>query len=146
MIPGMALPTSAEAAEDFFYRALRDADLPALENLWANDEQVVCVHPGWPELTGHHRIIRSWEQIFAHQGAVEIDHRLVRVFDHQGVSIRVGREYFVQWEMTNPPPPAMVTNVFRETADGWELILHHASPTAQSTLPESSTRVAAKLH
>ena len=37
---------SAAEVEAAFYDALHRADLEALMALWADDEEIVCIHPG----------------------------------------------------------------------------------------------------
>jgi ketosteroid isomerase-like protein len=60
-------PEEAEAA---FYAALARADLDALMALWADDEEIVCIHPGAPRLIGH-AAIRCTEAIFE-RGSVQL--------------------------------------------------------------------------
>src|SRR3989304_1293905 len=54
-------PQDCEAA---FYEALEAADLDAMMEVWADDEEIVCVHPGWPRLSGYEQIRGNWAQIF----------------------------------------------------------------------------------
>ena len=44
---------SAAEVEAAFYEALNRADVEALMALWADDEEIVCIHPGGPRLHGH---------------------------------------------------------------------------------------------
>ena len=44
--------TSPEAVSQAFYEALEAGDIEAMMAVWADDEEVVCVHPGGPRLTG----------------------------------------------------------------------------------------------
>ena len=57
--------TTPDDAEEIFYDAIARADLDALMNLWAEDEEIICIHPGGQPLSGHHAIRESWQQIFA---------------------------------------------------------------------------------
>ncbi|HXZ95937.1 MAG TPA: nuclear transport factor 2 family protein, partial [Burkholderiales bacterium] len=52
-------PQDAEAA---FYEAFESADLDAMMAVWAEDEEVVCVHPSGPRLTGIAQVRESWRQ------------------------------------------------------------------------------------
>ena len=54
-------PQDCEAA---FYEALEAADLEAMMEVWAEDEEIVCVHPGGPRLSGYEQIRDNWAQIF----------------------------------------------------------------------------------
>ena len=42
------LLSSAEDVENAFYDAIARADLESLMALWAEDEEIVCIHPGAP--------------------------------------------------------------------------------------------------
>ena len=41
----MQTSLSAEAVEEAFYDALRRGDFAAMMAVWADDEDVICVHP-----------------------------------------------------------------------------------------------------
>ena len=43
---------SAEQAEAAFYRAFEKADLGAMMAVWAEDEEILCIHPGGQRLIG----------------------------------------------------------------------------------------------
>ena len=43
---------TAQDAENAFYEALERADLEAMMAVWAEDEEIICVHPTGPRLTG----------------------------------------------------------------------------------------------
>ena len=57
-------PTPQDA-ENAFYEALERRDLELMMAVWAEDEEIVCVHPGGPRLTGQEQVRDSWRQIFA---------------------------------------------------------------------------------
>ena len=46
-----------EEAETAFYEALEKGDLEAMMAIWADDEEVVCIHPGGQRLTGQSLIV-----------------------------------------------------------------------------------------
>jgi hypothetical protein len=52
-------------ANEGFYLAFARGDLRAMDRLWAVEHDVLCVHPGWPALTGRASILESWQRIFA---------------------------------------------------------------------------------
>ena len=56
---------SADATENAFYDAMTRGDLDAMMGLWAEEDEIVCIHPGAPRLIGHAAIRASWEAIFA---------------------------------------------------------------------------------
>src|SRR5437868_11146223 len=56
---------TAQDAENAFYEALERCDLEAMMAVWAEDEEVICVHPGGERLTGQDQLRASWAQIFS---------------------------------------------------------------------------------
>ena len=48
----MQTSLSAEAVEEAFYDALRRGDFAAMMAVWADDEDVICVHPSGPRHVG----------------------------------------------------------------------------------------------
>ena len=47
-----ALMASSDDVEAQFYEALQQADLDKLMAVWADDDEVACVHPGGPRVSG----------------------------------------------------------------------------------------------
>lgn len=123
-----ALHTSPEDIEQAFYEALEAADLDALMELWADDEQVVCIHPGGPRVEGYHDVRESWREIFGN-GALQI--RAVPVHRISGGMIAV-HNVIEQVVMSGRGGQEIVqvnaTNVYHKGPSGWRLVLHHASP------------------
>ncbi len=56
--------TEIEQANAHFYQAFETLDLARMDLVWAHDEHVKCVHPGWPLLVGWEAVRSSWETIF----------------------------------------------------------------------------------
>lgn len=120
-----ATPEDAEAA---FYEALEAADLDAMMNVWAEDEEVVCVHPGGPRLVGFDEVRNSWRQIFA--GGPAMRFRLTGQRHVRGVrtAIHSLHENIVITGQSQPVNPIVATNVYIQTERGWRMLVHHASP------------------
>ena len=117
-------PQDAEAA---FYEALEHADLEAMMAVWAEDEEIVCVHPTGPRLAGPAEVRASWERVFTGGGArVEI----TRKVEMTGMMIAVHsvHENFSVPGEERPAAPIIATNVYVRTAAGWRMVVHHASP------------------
>ena len=57
-----ATPQEAEAA---FYEAFVKRDLEGMMAVWADDDEVYCVHPRGPRVTGVAQVRESWRQVFA---------------------------------------------------------------------------------
>jgi len=57
-----ATPQDAEAA---FYESIERSDLETMMTVWADDDDIVCVHPGAARASGVAQVRESWRQIFA---------------------------------------------------------------------------------
>ena len=135
--PAAALHGSADDVEAQFYDALRRADIERLMAVWADDDEIVCVHPGGGRVIGFAAIRASFEAIFGSGGIPvrpEQVHRLPLVggaLHHLVERIDVATPQGLQtaWVLT--------TNVYLKTPLGWRLAAHHASPgSPQPPAPE----------
>ena len=119
--------TSAEEAEEAFYEAIGRGDLDALMNVWADDEEIVCIHPTGQRLTGPSAIRDSWRAIFANNPRLTVRvHTSVR---WKSVMLEVHslvETLYLAGEAT-PHGPLLSTNVFQRGADGWRLLSHHTT-------------------
>src|SRR2546422_2607886 len=52
-------------AETAFYEAFERADLAAMMAVWAESDEIVCIHPQGPRLSGFEAVRESWAQNFA---------------------------------------------------------------------------------
>ena len=66
--PTVALMASPEDTEAQFYEALQQGDIQKLMAVWADDDEIACVHPGGPRLVGAAAIRASFDNIFANGG------------------------------------------------------------------------------
>jgi hypothetical protein len=55
---------SALRVNQAFYTAIAEGDLRAMDELWARDESVLCIHPGGTPLQGRVAVMASWSEIF----------------------------------------------------------------------------------
>ena len=62
--PPAALGGSPDDVEAQFYEALQKGDLEAMMAAWADDDDIVCVHPGGTRVVGAAAIRASFEAIF----------------------------------------------------------------------------------
>lgn len=120
-----ATPEDAEAA---FYEALEAADLDAMMNVWAEDEDIVCVHPGGPRLKGYDEVRDSWREIFA--GGPPMRFQLTDQHYLPGMRCAVHslHENILVTGQSRPVNPIVATNVYIQTERGWRMLVHHASP------------------
>ncbi len=119
---------SPQDVETAFYEALEKGDIDAMMEVWADDEEVVCIHPGGPRLTGYEAVLKSWAQIFSSGQRLRISasHQVVLTgmmltvhSVHENISVQGGQRQ---------SGPVVATNAYLRTANGWRMIVHHASP------------------
>ncbi len=131
-MPRPLIFASASAVEEAFYSALSHADVAGVMALWADDEEVFCVHPGGPRLAGLHAVRLSFERLLA-DGPLLIRIRDRQVFESATLAVHSLVE---QVSMSSSHGTRVVdvftTNVYIKTAAGWQLLVHHASPGAEA--------------
>jgi ketosteroid isomerase-like protein len=136
-----ATPDEAETA---FYTAFANTDLEAMMAVWLDSDTVTCVHPVGPRISGQLAVRAGWAEIFQNSGGLKF--RLGEVSRTQDalLAIHVLHEHITVPGESGERPPAVATNIYQLTGDGWRMILHHASPIA--TPARASPTPASKLH
>jgi ketosteroid isomerase-like protein len=132
------LEGDADEVEAAFYEALQEADIEKLMACWADEDEIVCVHPGGPRVVGpvairatfeamfHNGSIRAWpERARKTQGAASAVHNVLERVEVVG---QQGPEH--AW--------VIATNVYHKTAQGWRMVAHHASPGTRTEIQEVS--------
>ena len=97
--------------------------------LWAEDDNISCIHPGGQRLDGRAAVHQSWEQIFEHSQDMQFRLTDLSHFYDQSLAVHVLHEHIRLGENGNFQPPVIATNVYRLTDNGWRMVLHHASAT-----------------
>jgi len=130
---------TAEDAQNAFYAASEPADLKEMMSIWAEDEGIVCIHPGGTRHSGLAEVRESWRQIFLH--GPQLGFSLVAGKSHQGqvLSIHSVCEQITHRAGAHPPANAIATNILVLSDDGWRMLMHHASPIPAERLQEQSS-------
>ena len=128
---------TADEIEAAFYEALQKGDIELLMACWAEEDDIVCVHPGGPRLVGAAAIRAAFEAMFAN-GAVRAHPERLRKVESLGAALHnvLERVDLVTAEGTQHAW-VVATNVYFKTAQGWRLVAHHASP-GRSEVAEGS--------
>ena len=138
-------PASPDEIEQEFYESLQQGDIERLMAVWADDDDISCVHPGGSRLVGAGAIRASFDAMFGHAA---IDARPQKVRRLQSHSCAV-HSVLEQIRVVGPQGPqsawALATNVYLKTAQGWRLAAHHASP-AMSGPVQDAVEAAGVLH
>jgi ketosteroid isomerase-like protein len=124
----MSDDTEVVHANARFYRAFEALDIAEMDGVWAHEEHVKCVHPGWPLLSGWAAVRESWAAIFASTEEMR--------FTLSDVQATVGGD--VAWVTCTENilsdvggrvtvTAILATNIFEREAEGWRVVHHHAS-------------------
>ncbi|GAB2897122.1 nuclear transport factor 2 family protein [Paralcaligenes sp. KSB-10] len=116
-----------EEAEHAFYDSLHQADTIRLMEVWSDDEEVVCVHPGGIRVIGSDSVRNSWQQILAN-GPLLIQPTRPMIMTSLMSSVHV----LIEQVTIHSPEGKQVancytTNVYHKGPSGWRMVLHHAS-------------------
>jgi len=119
---------SADMIESAFYEAMQSGDIDKLMACWADEEDIVCVHPGGARLLGATAIRAAFEALFANGSIAVYPSQIHKIESLTSAVHSVIERIDV---LTNEGPrqaQVMVTNVYHRTAQGWRMVAHHASP------------------
>ena len=133
-----SLEGNADDVEAAFYDALQHGDIDKLMACWADDDDIVCIHPGGPRVVGAMAIRATFEAMFSN-GSIRAWPEKARKI--QAVASAV-HNVLEKVEVLGPQGPTqawvIATNVYHRTAQGWRLVAHHASPGTSSEIQEVS--------
>ena len=113
------------AANQRFYDALEARDFGAMESVWEQSDDVVCVHPGWTILRGWADVADSWDRILNGPGHNQF------ILTNTSVRIEGDTAWVVLDENLMADGRASTiacTNVFHRHGDAWLMVVHHGSP------------------
>jgi len=133
------LEGDADDVEAAFYDALQRGDIERLMACWADEDDIVCIHPGGPRVVGATAIRATFESMFSGGGAVRARPEKVRKTVAVASSVHNVLERVEVLTASGPSVAWVIaTNVYHRTAQGWRLVAHHASPGTTSEIQEVS--------
>jgi len=131
--PRSKLYPTPDDAETAFYDAFERSDLAGMMAVWAEDDDIVCIHPQGPRLMGFEAVRESWMQIFSGGGSrLRVRTTEARKFSGQSVAVHAVVEVLSAPGQQGPTQAVCATNVYELTDDGWRMVVHHATPLAES--------------
>ena len=128
--------STPDEAETAFYDAFERANVSAMMAVWAESDDVVCVHPQGPRLVGFEAVRESWVRIFA--GGARLRVRTVegRDFNSPTLAVSCVIELLAAPEENAPVTQVFATNVYELTENGWRMVAHHAAAAPAAEAPE----------
>ncbi len=134
-------PASSGNADDIeaaFYEALQNADIDKLMACWADEDEIVCVHPGGPRLMGPGSIRAAFDAMFAN-GSIRAYAEKIRKVETMSASVHSVLERIEVMTEEGPRHAYVIaTNVYHKTAEGWRMVAHHTSPGTPREMQEIS--------
>lgn len=126
-----------------FYAAIESADLDRMSEIWVEDVPdhlvAMCVHPGWPMLSGRGEVLRSWALIMANTPYIQFVLTDVQTTVLGNVAVLTCAENILTaadaedvGDTGFAAGRVVATNTFVKTANGWRLWHHHGSPVLQT--------------
>lgn len=101
-----------------FYRAFRTGDMMAMTSLWADEDDILCIHPGHATLQGRGPVLESWFDILASPPNVVVADPAALITGPVGIvtcTEKIGTARL------------STTNIFRMQEGAWRMIHHHGS-------------------
>ena len=133
-------------AETAFYEAFERGDLAAMMVVWAEEDDVVCVHPQGPRLVGFPAVRESWSQVFTSGVMLRVRIAEAKQFHGQSLAVHSVIETISSPGGETSTQPISATNAYVLTETGWRMVMHHASPlpveaqqNVEETAPPSHT-------
>ena len=144
----MSVPifTTAQDAENAFYEALERNDLDLMMAVWAEDEEIVCVHPAGARIAGQEQVRDSWRNIFASGQRLRVKVAQRVTLSAMRVEVHSVHEVITVVGEDVARAPMVATNVYLRTAAGWRMVVHHASPAPATVADEMPAETPKLLH
>ncbi len=138
VMPVELTPSSVEvlAANEAFYAAFSQGDVPSMSRLWASHAPVSCLHPGMQAIHGREAVLRSWQAILRVRPELPLRCLIPRVQLVGSVALVTCYE-----AAGDGPGHLAATNAFVKEGTEWKMVLHHAGPLQHPVAPEQPPAV-----
>ena len=142
--PDPALFATPEDASRAFYEAFEQGDIAAMMRVWADDDEIFCIHPSGPRNIGPNAVRGTWEEIFSTPTTLRFQLEQQMFFVGASMAVQSVLEYLQINDEAKLRGPAIATNIYtRSAAGGWRMMAHHAatgSAAPGGPAPASTTR------
>ncbi len=118
-------------ANQRFYRAFESLDIEQMKAVWAGDDSVTCVHPGWPLLKGQAPVMGGWQRIFENTSLMQFKitgEEITVAGDWAWVTCTENITSVLDGRVTQSKVQA--TNIYVKRTGRWLTLHHHGSPVA----------------
>ena len=130
------------SANQRFYEAFESLDIQRMAAVWRQDNEVQCIHPGWPPLIGWQPVRDSWVRIFNNARSMKFHITDTHITIQGAVAWVVCVERITTAiDEAQEETQVLATNIFVQREDPsaerrWLMVHHHGSPIFQR-MPET---------
>lgn len=122
------------SANEAFYVAFRNLDMEAMETIWARNDEVAVIHPGWPGIAGREQVMTSWRLILEGDSPPKIRTVDPKAYVHGDTAFvvcyeEVGGGYLI------------ATNIFVREDGAWRMVHHQAGPSPVKGSPTPEEKI-----
>ncbi len=120
-----------EKANGSFYRAFESLDIKKMDEVWAKEDYVTCIHPGWSLRSGWPAVRDSWVMIFNNTFSMQFRLSDVMIQVADDVAWVLCMENITSTSSTEgegQESRVLATNLFERHHGQWLMIHHHGSP------------------
>ncbi len=115
---------SPEECEQAFYEALAGADTDAMSDLWLQDDDVCCTHPGAARIVGYGAVRSSWLTILG-AGPLAVRTHSRRSFESPTLAVsNLIEEITLRQGARLQRVHVLATNAYAKTPAGWKMVMH----------------------
>jgi len=112
-----------------FYRAFESLDVANIDRIWAQEDYVTCIHPGWTVRSGWPAVRDSWVLIFNNTFSMTFELSEIQIQVAGDVAWVICTEHIESRQgERSQESRVLATNLYEKTAAGWKMIHHHGSP------------------
>ena len=140
------LYANSQEAEAAFYDAFSKSNLEAMMAVWADDEDIYCVHPGTARVNGIEQVRESWRRIFASGQTLRFQLRARHAIHGMMIAVHSVYEQIAVAGQGPARNPMLATNIYLRTDRGWRMVAHHAAPAPAAPEVETRQRPPKTLH
>jgi ketosteroid isomerase-like protein len=112
-----------------FYDAFESLDIACMDRVWAHQDYVTCIHPGWALRVGWPEVRDSWVLIFNNTFSIKFELTEIQVQVAGDLAWVICTENITsrQGESTQESQ-VLATNLYERINGRWVIIHHHGSP------------------
>lgn len=112
-----------------FYEAFGSLDIAIMDRVWAKQEYVTCIHPGWTLRIGWPAVRDSWVLIFNNTFSMEFDLAELQIQVAGDLAWVICTENITSRQGdVSQGSRVLATNLYERLEGQWLMIHHHGSP------------------